>query len=295
MRAKSILVLTVAVVAVVAPASHAAADLVLGIRWGDSWLVSFDPQSGVISQWHTQLNPGEDFRGLAYDSGRRLLYACAQVSKNLYSINPVSLRVRKIGALPVPGDVSSLAFDPVSRTLYAAAVNVEESRSQLFSINPVDASATLLGDMPARYINSISYNPDDGCLYAYAVYGGESWDSDFHASVVRINPADGSMTTLFETPYHTIMGLAQVPGADTYYTWINSTAHWYGLAHLGDSSITLLADSDAVGVTSDAMIYRDFFVATARPVIPAPSAVLLVTIGLGCAGCGPRRQHLHAA
>jgi hypothetical protein len=284
MRAKSILMLAAAVVCGAAPASYAEADLLLGITWGDSWLVSFDPWSGVITQWHTQLNPEEDFRGLTYDPGHRVLYACAQVSKNLYAINPRSLRVRKIGTMSLPGDVSSLAFDAVSRTLYAAAVNVDESRSQLFSINPRNARVTLIGDLPARYINSLSYHAGDRCLYAYAVYGDESWDSPFPASVVRIDPRDASLTTVFETPYHTVMGLAQVPGDDAYYTWINSTEHWYGLVDINDSSVTLLANSDAVGVTSDAMIYRDFFVAPARPVIPLPRAVVLSLIGLSCAG-----------
>jgi hypothetical protein len=293
MRARSIPVLTAVVVGMIAPAS--CADLVLGITWSDSWLVSFDPRAGVISQWHTQLDPNEDFRGLAYDSRRRVLYACAQVSKNLYAINPRSLHVRKIGTLPVPGDVSSLAYDPISRTLYAAAVNVEESRSQLYAINPANARATLIGDLPARYVNSISYNAGDGYLHAYAVDEGESSDSEFHSRVVRIDPADGSMTTLFETPYHTILGLAQAPGEDTYYAWINSAGHWYGLVDIGDSSITLLADSDAVGVTSDAMIYRDFFVAAAPPVIPLPGALLLGLIGLGCMRCGPRRQRPSSA
>jgi hypothetical protein len=293
MRARSIPVLTAVVVGMIAPAS--CADLVLGITWSDSWLVSFDPRAGVISQWHTQLDPNEDFRGLAYDSRRRVLYACAQVSKNLYAINPRSLHVRKIGTLPVPGDVSSLAYDPISRTLYAAAVNVEESRSQLYAINPSRLGATLIGDLPPRYVNSISYNAHDGCLYAYAVDGGESADSESHASVVRIDPTDGSLTTLFETPYHTILGLARIPGADTCYAWINSAGHWYGLVNTDDSSITLLADSDAVGVTSDAMIYRDFFVAAAPPVIPLPGALLLGLIGLGCMRCRPRRQRPSSA
>jgi hypothetical protein len=113
--------------------------------------------------------------------------------------------------------------------------------------------------------------------------------------VVRIDPADGSMTTLFETPYHTIMGLAGASGEDTYYTWINSTEHWYGLVDVNDASVTLLANSAAVGVTSDAMICRNFFIATGRPVIPLPSALLLVMSGLGCAGCRPRRRHPDAA
>jgi hypothetical protein len=108
--------------------------------------------------------------------------------------------------------------------------------------------------------------------------------------VVRIDPADGSMTTLFETPYHAILGLAQVPGEDTYYTWVNAAGHWYGLVDLSDSSITLLANSDVVGVTSDAMIHRDFFVAAAPPVIPLPGALLLGLVGLGCIRLRPRRR-----
>ncbi|MCI0659090.1 MAG: hypothetical protein L0170_18710 [Acidobacteria bacterium] len=63
-------------------------DLLVGITWPDSLLVSFDPIQGVIVDTHLQLNPHERFRGLAYDRLHHRLYALARVSNNLYLIDP---------------------------------------------------------------------------------------------------------------------------------------------------------------------------------------------------------------
>jgi hypothetical protein len=76
------------------------------------------------------------------------------------------------------------------------------------------------------------------------------------------------MTTLFETPYHTIMGLAKKPGENTYFSWVNWTSHFYGEVNLDTKNIVSRANSDTVGVTSDAMIYRNFYVAPAPNLPP---------------------------
>jgi WD40 repeat protein len=255
--------------------SDADAALV-GIRWDSGWLVTFDPETGTLLEWHTRVGPGS-FRGLTYDPVNGLLYASSQVIKDLYSIDPMSLNVQRIGKMNVPGDVSSLAYDTNAGMLYTAAVNVK-GKSQLFSVNTKNASTVLIGDLPAPYVSSISFNPDDGKLYAYATYGSGSWDSPFKSSVVRIDPSNAAMTTLFETPYHTILGLAKVPGENTYYTWVNWTEHWYARVNVDDSSILTLANSDSVGVTSDAMVYRNFYV-TASP-IPLPASSVFFLAGL---------------
>jgi len=242
-------------------------DLVLGIRWKDGWLVTFDPGSGIIKEWHTRL-PQESFRGLTYDPVHNMLYALAQGSKNLYSIDPLSLNVHKIGKVDVGepgGDVSSLAYNPQSGLLYLAAVNVPGAgaqKSQLFRVDPATAAATLIGDISVTFLNSISFNPDDGQIYAYALNAppGDSgaWDSPLKSRLVRIDPATAAMIEVFQTPYHTIMGLAKLNNKNMYYTWVNWTQHYYALVDVATAQVTLLANSDSVGVTSDAMICRDF-------------------------------------
>jgi len=245
-------------------------DVLLGIRWNDSWLVSFDPIAGSISEWHVQL-PGENYRGLTYDPDKRVLYALAQGSKNLYTIHPVSLLVRKIGRIDVGGfggDVSSIAYNTRSGVLYVVAVNVPgmgAQKSQLFTVDPATAIPTLVGDISVPFLNSISFNAYDGQLYGYALYTppGDSgaWDSPFKSGLVRIDPVTAALTPLFETPYHTIFGLAKIRNQKRYYTWVNWTAHSYALVDVENAQVSLLANSDTVGVTSDAMLYRNFYVA----------------------------------
>ena len=77
-------------------------EILLGITWEDSLLVSFDPNTGNIIEVHTQLNPNESFRGLVYDPNHNLLYALSQVALNLYLIDPMTLESYHIGNLRVP-------------------------------------------------------------------------------------------------------------------------------------------------------------------------------------------------
>src|SRR2546426_12535617 len=59
-------------------AIRAQEDVLVGVTWSRSELLSFDPRSGITKEKHLQLNPYEDFRGLAFDARRRRLYALAQ-------------------------------------------------------------------------------------------------------------------------------------------------------------------------------------------------------------------------
>ena len=78
-----------------------AEEILVGITWADSRLVSFDPHSGVIKEKHAQLNPYEGFLGLAYDPNQNKLYALSQVENNLYSIDPDTLDISHIGNLHI--------------------------------------------------------------------------------------------------------------------------------------------------------------------------------------------------
>jgi hypothetical protein len=100
------------------------------------------------------------------------------------------------------------------------------------------------------------------------VYGSGNWDSAYKASIVTIDPVTAAMTKVFETTYHTIMGLAKKPGENAYFSWINWTTHFYGEVNLNTKNITVRANSDAVNVISGAMIYRNFYVASAPNLPP---------------------------
>lgn len=244
------------------------ADMI-GITWGDSRLVSFDPYSGDITMEHTQLNPDESFTGLTYDPNHDILYALSQVENNLYSIDAKTLEVNLIGNLNIGGtrswnDANALAYDPNNDKLYTVTQdwdgNGTNSRGQLAEINTTDAQLSIIGDISGLVI-SLDYNEIDNQLYGQAVYGWGSWDSSYKSTVISIDPTSASSTQLFETPYHTVGGFAQLGDDDKYISWVNWTSHFYAEIDLSDQTVTQLAEAD-IGVDW-ALTYKDFFVAPA--------------------------------
>jgi hypothetical protein len=59
--------------------SRVSNDVLVGITWDSSKLVSFNPYIGKILKEFGQLNTHEAFTGLTYDRNRRKLYAPSQV------------------------------------------------------------------------------------------------------------------------------------------------------------------------------------------------------------------------
>ncbi len=241
---------------------------ILGITWSKSVLVSFDPFTGAITEKHAWLNPNENFVGLAYDSNRNRLYALSQVSRNLYCIDPITRDVKLIGTLTANGsDVSGLAYDPTTDTLYTVIL-YGAPRSDLAKVNIDNATVSVVGKIADGLCISLCWRECDGQLNSYVIYGSGSWDSPYKASIVTIDPNTAGMTTIFQTTYHTIMGLARMPGQNSYVSWINWTTHFYGKVNLDAQTITALANSDLVDVISGAMIYRNFYVAPAPNLPP---------------------------
>ncbi len=241
---------------------------ILGITSNKSVLVSFDPLTGTIIEKHAWLNPNETFVGLAYDSNRNRLYALSQGSRSLYSIDPITRDVKLIGTLNVNGiDVSGLAYDPTTDTLYTVIL-YNNPRSDLARVSIDNASVSVVSKIADGLCISLCWRECDGHLNSYVIYGSGSWDSPYKASIVSIDPNTAAMTTIFQTTYHTIMGLARKPGQNSYVSWINWTTHFYGEVNLDAHTITTLANSDLVGVASGAMIYRNFYVAPAPNLPP---------------------------
>jgi alpha-tubulin suppressor-like RCC1 family protein len=129
-------------------------------------------------------------------------------------------------------------------------------RSTLLKINPADATTTVVGDASPGLVISLGWNDTAAELTGLVVYDSGSWDSPAKATVLGIDPDTGVATSLFETPYHTIMGLAKEPGKNAFYSWVNWTSHTYGEIDLTAQAVTLLGSSDQVGVTSGAMTYK---------------------------------------
>jgi hypothetical protein len=243
---------------------------IIGITWNKSVLVSFDPSAGVITAKHAWLDPNQNFVGLAYDYGRNTLYALSQVSRNLYSINPLTRDVTLIGQLTISGDdVSGLAYDASSGSLYTLIVHLGTPlRTDLATVNPDNLQITVVGTMANVLGESLCWRDSDGQLNAYTVQGSGSWDSPYKASIVTIDPRTAALTVIFQTPYHTILGLAKKPGENAYFSWVNWTSHFYADVNLNSKQITQLGNSDPVGVVSGAMIAKTFYVAPAPNLPP---------------------------
>ena len=249
-------------------------DLLVGVTWNTSRLVSFDPQTGEVTEVHAQLNPYESFRGLAYDANHDVLYVLSQVANNLYWIDPLTLDIIHIGNLHIDRSVSwgedagALAYDPAGDVLYTVVDHWSPDHqtywSELYAIDVDTAELTLVGEIQGAHVSSLAYNEDDGELYGLALleWCGGSWDSPCLSQVVRIDPETAELDVLFGTPYHTMLGLAKSPEANRYYSWINTTSHLYGETDLHDETVTSLGDADAVGVVS-AFVSRDFSVDSA--------------------------------
>jgi len=246
-------------------------DILLGATWNTSRLVSFDPETGVVTEVHAQLNPYESFRGLAYDANHDVLYALSQVENNLYRIDPMTVEIAHIGNLHIDRAVSwgedagALAYDPVGDILYTVVDHWSSDHqaywSELCTIDVDSAELTIVGEIQGAHVSSLAYNEDDGELYGLALleWCGGSWDSPCMSHVVRLDPETAELDVLFETPYHTMLGFAKRPGFDRYYSWINTTSHLYGETDLDGETVSFLGDADAVGVVS-ALLCGDFSV-----------------------------------
>ena len=127
--------------------------------------------------------------------------------------------------------------------------------SQLVRVDMDTAAVTPVGRISDGIVGSLGFNDGDGTLTGLLVYQSGSWDSPDKSYVVSIDPSTAAMTTLFRTPYHTLMGLAKRPGLASFYTWINWTSHAYGEIDLGAQTVTTLGPSDSVGVSSGAMTF----------------------------------------
>jgi hypothetical protein len=162
---------------------------ILGITWGNSVLVSFDPYTGTITEKHAWL-PRESFRGLAYNYNRNMLYALSQVNCNLYSIDPMTRNVAFIGKLNIGGqDIGGLTYDPIKDTLYTAVnyfdMEYKNIWSELVRIDMGTATVTVIGKIVDGLCDSLSWREYDGQIDGYVLYGSGSWDRGYNQKVCK--------------------------------------------------------------------------------------------------------------
>jgi hypothetical protein len=262
-------------------------DLLVGINWPESLLVSFDPVQGEVVDTHLQLNPHERFRALAYDRPHHRLYALAQSSNNLYVIDPSGPGVQNLGNLHldrVPGenlDAGGLTYDPGSDRLL---VTVEHwaggdgagAWSELLEVDVSDLSVRRIGVVDGIFLTSVAFDEESALLIGLAVDGIGAWDDPRRSRVVQINPETAETMTLMETSYHTMMGVALAGSPRRFHSWVNGPEHFFSLTDLVSETFSLQGPSLRAPVFS-AMVIKDFPIRS--QILPLPPAPVAFKIG----------------
>jgi hypothetical protein len=256
-------------------------DVLVGVTWTDGSLVSFDPSTGEILQNHVQIDANESFIALAFDRHHGKLHALSQGDHTLYTLDQDTLRLANVVPLRIPStagrtDVTSLAYDPATDTLYTAIGHWENYPAgpiwnELARVDSWTGELTVLGRIDGPWITSLAFSETERVLYALGVHGAGSWDSPDPTCVFRIDPSTAASDTVSVTPYHAMLGLAlEEPG--TLFSWINGAIHFFGQTDLPALSLTPLASDDASGPIG-AMLVRTFHLP------PQPAPVLSSPVG----------------
>ena len=242
-------------------------DVLVGVTWSDGTLVSFDPASGAILQSHVQLDATKSFIALAHDRNHRKLYALSQEDRALVTLDTETLQRANVVpvriGLPAPGvtEVTSLAYDPLTDTLYTTIGHWADYPAgpiwdELARVDPWTGTVTVLGRIDGPWLAGLAFSETERVLYGLGVYGAGSWDSPDATHVLRIDPSTAAAESVYVTPYHAMFGFAlKEPGI--FYSFINWTAHFFGLTDVPALSLTTLGSDDAIGAVG-AMVVRTF-------------------------------------
>ena len=242
-------------------------DVLLGITWDRSLLVSFDPERGEVLEEHARLDPARAFTALAFDPDRHRLYAMSQGDFVLTIVDTESLQIVDIVNLRVDPraagltDTVALARDPATGTLYTIVGRWSDPpdgpiRSELAAIDPENGVLTIVGRIDGPWFASLAFSETDRRLYGTGVFGAGPWDSPFPTHVIRIDPHTAASETVLVAPYHTMLGLA-VREPFSFFSWINWTTRFYGRIDLPTRTVTPMGPADGVDVVY-AMLYKNF-------------------------------------
>jgi hypothetical protein len=252
----------------IGPAQASPGDVLVGVTWSDGALVSFDPSSGQILQRYVPVDPrngDESFIALAYDRNHGKLHVLSQVDRTIFTINADTLQLANVVPLRIDvsggaTDVTGLAYDPTTDTLYATVAHGPDSGvaawDELVKVDPWSGETSDVGRIDGPWITGLAFHETERMLYALGVSAAGSWDSQDTSRLIRIDPATAAFETVSQTDYHTMLGLAlKEPGA--FFSWINGTSHFFGETSLLAPGLTPLGGDDASGPIA-AMILKTF-------------------------------------
>jgi hypothetical protein len=97
------------------------------------------------------------FPGLAYDSITNVLYGASN-NGNLYTINTTNGAVSLVGSLGLGiNNLSDLAFDPTSDTLFFVDEPSTNAVSSLYTVNLLTGAATLVGSTGVSNLDGLAF------------------------------------------------------------------------------------------------------------------------------------------
>jgi hypothetical protein len=280
-------------------ASAAADDTLITIS-PDGWLVSFNPRTGAITEFHNRLPPDFVVRGTAWHDVDKKIYIAVQPTINgrfapttppfsvLYTLDPETLELTKAADITgISQEVSGIAVNPASHTM-VAAVTSGVGAASLYTIDPRSGLATLLTDLPIRSDNSIrglSFDADGRFLYG--LYYAISWNLAAPQSTnlfrIDLTNAQPPLLQSLDPAMGALTGLVLIPGTTSFYTSsgfrfptplpapIPPTEGTFNLLDTTSLTLTKLG-SDYWGEAPVApLLYRNFNLAPEKP--PADTTV----------------------
>ena len=123
--------------------------------------------------------------GLAYDRGRSRFYASEFVNGGpdvLHTVDRVTGDAVALGIVNGPADVSGLAFDPNSDTLYG----IDQGSGQLYRIDFNTGAATPAGAQVNPNVGAIDFDPASNTLFGLDDGAGTG------TKLIKINPLTGA-------------------------------------------------------------------------------------------------------
>jgi hypothetical protein len=263
--------------------SYSVQASMLGMTWGESQFVSFDPYTGNVLGYHGGLDPNEGFVGLTRDPSQNTLFAAAQVSNSLYKVNSNTGDFSYLGSI---GDsqgsevVTSIAFDQSADTLYATLVSNNNFggasvwNSKLVAVSTSDASVESEIDLGNIFAGSLLFNPFDGLLYALTADSSDKDGSTANEQLSSVDPITGIVKNLFPSQEEILIGLGVIPDGDKLIGWANrSDGHFFTEIDISTGTFTQLASADPSDACCSGFLYEDFTLADVNFDSPPPSGI----------------------
>jgi PEP-CTERM motif len=135
----------------------------------------------------------------------------------LWTINPSTAAAsNEVLISGTNGDITSIAWDPVTHTLYGNTTSGFAGADQLYGINPTTGAATLIGAIGSANVYALGFS-QTGVLLG---------ESDATGDLLSISTATGAGTNIGPTGVSSSYDLASRPGDDVVFGLSSAT---YGL------------------------------------------------------------------